>query len=74
MPNRTNPQSIQVNGQTEALTCATLSALLDAKEIAGAPRGVAIALNGVVVPRAAWPNTPLAAGDQVEIVRVKQGG
>jgi len=27
-----------------------------------------------VVPRGAWPATPLRAGDCVEIVRARQGG
>jgi thiamine biosynthesis protein ThiS len=33
-----------------------------------------VALNGAVVPRSAWPRTVLRAGDQVEIVRARQGG
>ena len=36
--------------------------------------GVAIAVNGEVVRRADWPATPLAAGDQVEVVTAVQGG
>ena len=36
--------------------------------------GVAIAVNGEVVRRADWPTTPLAAGDQVEVVTAVQGG
>ena len=37
-------------------------------------KGIAVALNGAVVPRAAWPETALKPGDNVEIVRAKQGG
>jgi thiamine biosynthesis protein ThiS len=33
-----------------------------------------VALNGAVVPRAAWKETPLHAGDTIEIVRARQGG
>jgi sulfur carrier protein len=65
--------SIRVNGQIEPLT-ATLTALLRDKEIAPDARGIAVAVNGTVVPRAAWPSTDLHAGDQVEIVRARQGG
>jgi sulfur carrier protein len=64
--------TIQVNGQSEKLSVATVAALLAEKEING--RGVAVALNGTVVPRAAWPATKLRAGDTLEIVRVLQGG
>ena len=37
-------------------------------------RGIAVALNGSVVPRAAWRATAFKAGDSVEIVRARQGG
>jgi sulfur carrier protein len=68
------PTSIRVNGQVEPLLAATLSALLLEKEIAPDARGIAVAINGAVVPRAAWPATQLSAGDEVEIVRARQGG
>ncbi len=38
------------------------------------PLGIAVALNGAIVPRAAWPQTRLRPGDSVEIVRARQGG
>lgn len=37
-------------------------------------RGTAVALNGVVVPRAEHTSTQLADGDVVEIVMAVQGG
>jgi len=66
--------SIRINGQREPLVVATLDALLAEKEIDTGQRGIAIALNGAVVPRAQWPLTRLRAGDSVEIVRARQGG
>jgi len=42
--------------------------------VTGAVTGVAAALNGDVVRRAAWESTRLAAGDQVEVVTAVQGG
>jgi sulfur carrier protein len=65
---------IRLNGQDEPLIAATLAALLDEKAVDVAQRGIAVALNGAVVPRAAWPQTPLKPGDNVEIVRARQGG
>ncbi len=65
---------IQVNGTSEPLAAATLEALLAEKAIDTAQRGIAVALNGAVVLRAAWPVTPLRPGDSVEIVRARQGG
>jgi sulfur carrier protein len=67
----TTAPTIHVNGQSETLV-ATLAALLEKKEIDA--RGIAIALNGSVVPRAAWRETRLKPGDAVEIVRARQGG
>ncbi len=66
--------SIRVNGEEEALGVATLGALLDQKAIDIGQRGIAVALNGAVVPRAAWRDTALLPGDHVEIVRARQGG
>jgi sulfur carrier protein len=42
--------------------------------LTSAPSGVAAALNGAVVRRAAWDATALAEGDQVEILTAVQGG
>jgi sulfur carrier protein len=65
---------IRVNGQDEPLVAATVAALLEEKAVDTVQRGIAVAVNGAIVPRAAWPQTPLRAGDSVEIVRARQGG
>jgi sulfur carrier protein len=56
------------------LGAATLAVLLAEKAVDTEQKGIAVALNGAVVPRAAWAETPLKAGDNVEIVRARQGG
>ena len=68
------PAIIRVNGQDEPLSVATLSALLEEKAVDTGQRGIAVALNGAVIPRAAWRDTALKSGDSVEIVRARQGG
>ena len=43
----------------------------------GAPadgRGVAVALDGDVVPRSEWSTTPVRDGQQVEVLHAVQGG
>lgn len=65
---------IKVNGQDEPLAAATLAALLEEKAVDIGQRGIAVALNGAVVPRAAWPQTRLRPGDSIEIVRALKGG
>jgi sulfur carrier protein len=37
-------------------------------------RGVAVAVNGEVVPRAGWPARELRDGDRVEVLTAAQGG
>ena len=67
-------QTIRVNGESEPLAAATVEALLAERAVDTGQRGIAVALNGAVVPRAAWRDTPLKPGDSVEIVRARQGG
>ena len=66
--------NIRVNGQDEPLVAATLAALLEEKALDTGQRGIAVAVNGAIVPRAAWPHTTLHPGDSIEIVRARQGG
>jgi sulfur carrier protein len=74
MTQTTLTAQIRVNGQDEPLIATTLAALLDEKAVDTGQKGIAVALNGAVVPRADWPATPLKPGDSVEIVRARQGG
>jgi len=37
-------------------------------------KGVAVAVNGGVVPRSAWPARVLADGDRVLVIQATQGG
>ena len=37
-------------------------------------RAVAVALNGTVVPRSAWEETRLSAGDSLEVLTPTAGG
>lgn len=47
----------------------------DAIEALGVPRtGVAVAVDGAVVPRADWATHPLAEGARVEVLTAVQGG
>ncbi|HUC65535.1 MAG TPA: sulfur carrier protein ThiS [Stellaceae bacterium] len=64
---------IRINGRDEPLHCATVSELLAARGIVGS-RGVAVAVNGVVVPAGTWRERALAAGDEIEIVKPFGGG
>jgi sulfur carrier protein len=52
---------------------ATLLSVLEGAGLAGR-RGVAAAVNGEVVPRAAWRSRALAERDRVIVIRATQGG
>jgi sulfur carrier protein len=65
---------IRVNGQDEPLSAPTVASFLAERSIFPEAPGIAVALNGRVVPRAAWPDTTLSAHDVIEIVVAKQGG
>ncbi|RLP97740.1 sulfur carrier protein ThiS [Micromonospora sp. CV4] len=43
-------------------------------DVAPQQRGVAVAVNGEVVPRAGWSTTVLRDGDRVEVLTAAQGG
>jgi sulfur carrier protein len=65
---------IRINGEGAPLSAATLAELLAQNSVDVDGKGVAVALNGQVVRRASWSETKLSPGDDVEIVRVRQGG
>ncbi|HKN91095.1 MAG TPA: sulfur carrier protein ThiS [Acidimicrobiia bacterium] len=66
--------SLSVNGSPAPLPSpATVAGLVAALPGAG-PRGIAIAVNGEVVPRSAWDATGLHPGDRVEVLTAAQGG
>jgi len=65
---------IRINGEGAPLAAATLAELLAENGIDINGKGIAVALNGQVVRRQAWRQTKLSPGDDVEIVRVRQGG
>ena len=64
---------VWINGEAREL--ADDARVLDALGTLGLPQtGVAVAVNGEVVPAGAWPNRMLGADDAVEIVRPFGGG
>jgi sulfur carrier protein len=65
---------IRLNGTPYRLDGASLSALLADQAIDTSRRGIAVAINDAIVPRAEWPVTALKSGDAVEIVRPHSGG
>ncbi len=62
-----------INGEPQRLPAPmTVAALLEARGLAG--KRVAVERNGEIVPRTRHAETPLAAGDRIEIVVAVGGG
>lgn len=66
--------TITLNGEPAPLAAATVADLLADLGIAPGERGVAVAVNGGVVPKRDWPTATLDDGDAVEVVRPFSGG
>ncbi len=62
-----------VNGEKRELAAGTTVAELVA-ELAPVERGVAVAVNGAVIPRGVWESTELRDADRVEVLTAVQGG
>jgi sulfur carrier protein len=66
---------VAVNGlATEVPDGATVAGVLAELNVPEAARGVAVAVQGEVVPRAQWVRMSLRDGDRVEVVGAIQGG
>jgi sulfur carrier protein len=66
---------VELNGRPAELPeGATVTDAVAAAGADGGQRGVAVALEGEVVPRGEWETTSLREGQSVEVVRAIQGG
>ena len=65
---------IQLNNQSkEIASCISIQQLLD--EVVGQKqKGIAVAINNTVVPKAVWDNHILQANDNILIIKAAQGG
>ena len=66
---------VAVNGTaTELPDGATVAGVLAELNVPPVTRGVAVAVQGEVVPRGEWLTTSLCDGDRVEVLAAIQGG
>jgi sulfur carrier protein len=66
---------LTVNGNPRnTVTELTVAALVAELRGNGPQRGLAVAVNGEVVPRSAWDGHSLRDGDRVEVLTAAQGG
>jgi thiazole synthase len=66
---------IELNGErVELPDGATVVAAIDASGAAADQRGVAVAVDGEVVPKSEWETTALSEGQEIEVLAAIQGG
>ena len=63
-----------LNGASVEIEADTLVDLLTVHDIDHERNGIAIALNGDVIPRSRWTEHRLCEGDEVEVITAMQGG
>jgi sulfur carrier protein len=67
--------TVELNGKPVELSKgATVADAVDAAGANGDRRGIAVAVEGEVVPRGEWKRTSLRDGQSIEVVRAIQGG
>jgi len=65
-------REISINGDPCSTLADTVADLITEFNIS--TRGVAVAVNGTVIPRSEWSQTTIASGDRLEIVTAAAGG
>ncbi|SDF80741.1 sulfur carrier protein [Limimonas halophila] len=66
--------SITVNGEARDLAERAVREIVEHEGLDPERRGLAVAVDGAVVPRRDWATTHVPAGGQVEIVKPFAGG
>lgn len=67
--------NIKLNGENKTIeNNINLSGFVAAELNSKEPRGVAVALNGKVIPKQKWDSVTVNENDEIEIVHAVQGG
>jgi sulfur carrier protein len=80
MPPSSTPRSLEesqamkitLNGQSQHVMAENVEGLVNNLELVH--QTVLVEHNGVALLRSEWPDTPLADGDKIEILKVAAGG
>lgn len=64
---------VQINGTRQDVSCnSNITSLLDHLSIS--IQGIAVAINGTVIPRKSWNTHTLQSEDKITIIKATQGG
>jgi len=67
-------ERVFINGEAQPYAAQTVRELLQARGADPDLAGIAVAVNGKVVPRGGWADHQLAPDDRIEIIRAIAGG
>ncbi len=65
---------LHLNGEPVETASPAIPEFLKERGIDPRQPGIAVAVNGEVVPRASWETRSLSEGDDVELITAMQGG
>ncbi len=65
---------VEINGEEAKVSAETLKDLLVERGVNPEVPGIAVAVDGEVVPRRSWSDAPVRDGARVEIVKPFSGG
>ena len=65
--------TVLINGDSSDVRAGTtVAGVVDL--VARSPKGIAVALNGEIIPKSSWEQTRVSDGDEVEVLGAAQGG
>lgn len=67
-------QELIINGRRRAFSSGDLLVVLAGMDVSADTRGVAVAVNGTIIPRDRWSEVELKPGDEIDVVGAVQGG
>jgi sulfur carrier protein len=66
--------NISLNNQTLEVEAQTMLSNLVFQQIGENPKGIAVAINGQVIPKDSWNETTVRENDDILIIKATQGG
>ena len=66
--------TISLNNQTVEVEAQTVLSKVVFQQIGENSKGIAVAINGQVIPKDSWMETPVNENDDVLIIKATQGG
>lgn len=66
--------TISVNNQALEIEAQTMLSHVVFQQVGENPKGIAVAINGQVIPKTSWEETAVSEHDDILIIKATQGG